>query len=205
MIELGNSQIIENLRLKLFSDQTGRPQYSMNVFAIIDGAALQSLYNKLQNTDVEHQCLYTGFIADELEEVAPYLVKLESKHAFTDWLLKEGYGKNSISFIKSHNTIKRLAKHFQNYTLVDLEQESPNDPDKAFYVFYAFYDPRVVGGHMNGMSQAELLDFFKPIVSYYCESSNNSSLIDLYSLTKDNKFMLVKETLQLATTEQALA
>lgn len=195
-----NLQIADNLRRHLFSEGTESLHGTLRehyVYAIVDGAALQSLYRKLHNTDIEYQCLYTGFIADELEEVAPYLVALDNKPEFTDWLLNNGYGKNCISFIRSNRNITRLTEHFRNYTLIDLEQESPDDPDKAFY---AFYDPRVVEGHMSGMSKTERKYFFKPLVNYSCENINNPSLVDLYTLSSDHKFTLTKETLQLTST-----
>ncbi|MFV1984781.1 MAG: DUF4123 domain-containing protein [Thiohalomonadales bacterium] len=147
---------------------------SLNTYAIVDGAKLRTLFKTLEQTKPAHKILYTGYIADELEAVAPYLIELTLNDKFTDWLLSNGYAARCMCFIKSQSSLNELAEHFRNYTLVNMEQTNPDDPETAFY---AFYDPKVFPAHMAGMTAAETATFFEPVTSYWCEDINQSTTI----------------------------
>ena len=69
-------------------------EISGEMYTIIDAARDTLIYPRLAESDIEMICLYRGEPARELADVAPYLMKLKKQDSFTDWLLKNGWGKS---------------------------------------------------------------------------------------------------------------
>lgn len=78
---------VKALEQQLFS------QTKANVFAVLDGASIQGLLEKLEQYQPEHCCLYRGELEPDLAEAAPYLVRLERGTDLVKWLLT-GYGQH---------------------------------------------------------------------------------------------------------------
>lgn len=106
------------------------------VYAVIDGAACPQLRFKLYDWAPEHCCLYSGKLEPDMEEVAPYLVKLQQDSIFTNWLIKEGWDNHWSIFVESELDFKALRKQIRKLLLV-------KSPEGETLVF-RFYDPRVM-------------------------------------------------------------
>ncbi|WP_066703027.1 DUF4123 domain-containing protein [Celeribacter ethanolicus] len=67
------------LRPAVFGGQDGASQ----CFAILDAGKVENLPEMLATSGLEYRCLFKGETAEELSEVAPWLVRLEDGNKFT--------------------------------------------------------------------------------------------------------------------------
>src|SRR5690242_10807589 len=80
------SDRVDHIREKLYREDGGA------IYALLDGASVPELRQKLADHEPEHICLYRGDLEPDMAEVAPYMVKLDNESPFTDWVLDRGWG-----------------------------------------------------------------------------------------------------------------
>jgi len=112
-----------------------------NIYAVIDGAACPELRFKIYDWQPVHACLWSGKLAPDLEEVAPYMVKLERESVFTEWLIRHGYNQHWNIFVESPLAPRDFRKQIRKLQLV-------RSPDGENWVF-RFYDPRVLNDFLQ--------------------------------------------------------
>jgi len=59
----------------------------LNTYAILDAAKVVNFVEMLEASGLEHRCLFKGDAAEEMRDVAPYVVRLEEDNTFTRNLL----------------------------------------------------------------------------------------------------------------------
>ncbi len=97
---------------------------TLHTYAILDAAKVPCLPEMLDASGLDHACLFNGEAAEELRNVAPYLVMLEEEHVFTRNLFTKGeagwqmWGKEPGIFIRSQARQNEICKHFRNFTQV---------------------------------------------------------------------------------------
>jgi len=145
---IDNTQV-EKIQDKLFKDP------SLNVYAVIDGAAVKDLRFKLWEMQPEYCCLWAGALEPDMEEVAPYLVKLDE--AFIKYLISSASVEKSTIFIKTKRDLKGVRRGLRRVLLV----KGAHDESLLF----RFYDPRVLS-YMCGILNSEQARFFKDVGDY---------------------------------------
>jgi hypothetical protein len=156
--------ILEAVSPFLFKDD------GSGTFAILDGAAIPDLLDKLYGDQrPEFECLYTGEIEPDLAEVAPYLVRLEPKSGFTEWILGEGWGKHWGVFVVAPADFRALRHHLRHFLIVH------DSNAKAYY--FRFYDPRVLATYLPSCNSGELAEFFGPIKTWVFEAEDPATLL----------------------------
>lgn len=153
----------EVLRKHLF----GEPD--THVFALLDGASVEGLLDRLYGDEPEFICLYRGRLAPDIAEVAPYLVELRAEQPFAQWVLENCWGNHWGIFVASHEGIRTLRQHFRRFTMVQ-------DPDGKF-LYFRFYDPRVLRVFLPTCEPAELAEFFGPVLFYAVEDEDGARLL----------------------------
>jgi hypothetical protein len=131
---------------------------TLATYTILDGAACEDLLPMLEEHAPDHCCLYAGDLDDDVEEVAPYLVRLESDNPFTIWLLESIGNKPWGIFCKAPSTLRELRKHFRNFLIV-------KGPD-GNNLYFRFYDPRVLSNFIPTCDQEQISEIFGPVVTY---------------------------------------
>src|SRR5215204_1540947 len=116
----------EDLEKTLFVENT-------RAFAILDGASIPDLRQRLYEMQPAHYCLFRGDRPPDVMEVAPYVVYLEPGSKFADWVLTEGFGKHWGIFAHSRHSIKEMRRHFRALVTVYDETGKP--------MIFRFYDP----------------------------------------------------------------
>lgn len=106
------------------------------MYAVVDGAACPELRFKLYEHQSASCCLWSGDLAADLQEVAPYLVKLQVNDPATDWLIQMGWDQHWSIFVESQQTLDKLRKQLRKL----LKVKSPQGKNLNF----RFYDPRVM-------------------------------------------------------------
>ncbi len=150
------------LREHLFSAGT-------KVYAVIDGASVPDLLMKLDEMHPSHICLYRGELSPDLAEVAPYLIDLWIDTPFTNWVLKECWGKHWGVFAHSLYSIAIVRKHFRSFLTVHDEVGNP--------MLFRYYDPRVLTKYLPICNTAELKVLFGIVSSYFAESDDTANLL----------------------------
>jgi len=137
-----------------------------NVFAVLDGASIPALLEKLKQYQPEYYCLYPGELIPELEKNAPYLLRLEKDSAFTQWVC-EGYGKNWGIFAAAKANLRTLRNHFRELLTV---QDSNGNP-----LYFRFYDPRIFQIFLPTCTDNEKKVVFGPVLYYFAEIEEDTS------------------------------
>jgi hypothetical protein len=140
-----------------------------NVYAILDGASVDELLDRLYRFKPEHVCLYRGELAPDLVHVAPYLVRLEAKSAFTDWILERGWGNHWGIFAVAPPDLRTMRQHFRRFLTVHDSQGSS--------MLFRYYDPRVLLTYLPTCSPQELGEVFGPVLNYVVEGEEPTELL----------------------------
>jgi Domain of unknown function (DUF4123) len=151
----------------------------VRVFAILDGALIEDLLEKLQQFEPEYYCLYRGDLKPDMAEVAPYLVRLRPNTPFAEWVIEKGWGQNWGIFIHSPANLQAMRKHFRGFLTV---YDSSGKP-----MLFRYYDPRVLRLYLPTCNPDELQKVFGPITSYLLEGEDPKTLL---------RFQFVKNALQ---------
>src|SRR5215472_7588362 len=97
--------VVDEVESYLFAERNAQ------VYAILDGASVIDLQDQLHKLEPEHICLYRGELKPDMAEVAPYLVRLERRSAFTDWLLAHGWGNHWGIFAVANEELSTMRQH----------------------------------------------------------------------------------------------
>lgn len=136
---------------------------SARAFAVLDGAAIDDLPQRIYEMQPRAVCLYRGELAPDIAEVAPYLVELFPEDVFTEWLLREGAGgKNWGIFARSRYSITEVRKHFRKFLTVYDDAGNP--------LLFRFYDPRILVKFLPTCDRESLNSMFSIISSYLTET-----------------------------------
>jgi hypothetical protein len=106
-----------------------------NVYAVIDGAAVPGLTNRIRLSGCPALCLTRGELPPVVSAVSPWLVQLERGMPFTSWFLRDGWGQGWGVLALSSVDIAALRRHLRTFMTVTL-------PDGRL-VNLRWYDPRI--------------------------------------------------------------
>jgi hypothetical protein len=160
---------------------------NLKAYAILDGASVEGVLDKLGQENPEHVCLYRGEMEPDLAECAPYLIALKEGTPFTDWVLQEGWGKHWGIFALAATDLKETRKHFRTFLIV-------KDPDGK-KLYFRYYDPRVLRIYLPTCNAQELKAVFGPVQAYLFEDEAPSTLLRFSTPNGD----LRKEAVNLMT------
>ena len=141
-----------------------------DIYTILDLAQDEIIYAKMVVSDIESVCLYEGEQAVELEDVAPYLIKLYKDNPFTEWLFNTGWGKNWGIFVQSPASLEELACHFRCFLKVYDEEGTP--------LMFRYYDPRVLRVYLPTCTEGELEYVFGPVERYLVDGEKGDEMIE---------------------------
>jgi hypothetical protein len=159
--------IIENLVQSvsefLFAEE------GMEVYAVLDGASVPDLLQKLDDYQPECESLFTGNLEPDMAEVAPYLVKLEPDAEFTNWIIESGWGNHWGIFAVSSANFREMRQHFRSYLIVYDSDLKP--------LRFRYYDPRVLRLYLPTCNGEELKTVFGPVDSFMLEGEQPNELL----------------------------
>ena len=152
---------------------------TLATYTILDGAACEELLPMLEMHTPDYCCLYAGDLDDDVEEVAPYLVRLEADHPFTAWLLESIGHKPWGIFCKAPSTLRELRKHSRQFLIV----KGPDGEN----LYFRFYDPRVLANFLPTCDAVQIRDMFGPVAAFVSGMQNPS--VQMY-LQVDGKLQI---------------
>jgi hypothetical protein len=142
----------------------------VGVYTILDTARDDRIYDSILSCGLESSCLYSGNIPEDLARVAPYLVRLEKEHPFTESIIEMGWGKSWGIFLCANAGISDLRKHFRSFLTVETEEGTR--------MVFRYYDPRVFRIYLPTCRLNELKTVFGPVRNFILETADASILVD---------------------------
>ncbi|HJQ68333.1 MAG TPA: DUF4123 domain-containing protein [Blastocatellia bacterium] len=151
-------EIVDTVSEHLFSSEEA------NLYAVLDGASVPELLDKLYGLSPTFCCLFKGELAPDMAEVAPYLVRLEPGAEFTNWVIGHGWGKHWGIFAAAEGDLRQTARHLRALLTVYDEAGRP--------LRFRYYDPRVLRTYLPTCNAAELATMFGPVTSFLLEDAD---------------------------------
>jgi hypothetical protein len=157
---------IDNLKQALFSHA------DVFAYAVLDGASIEDLLEKLYSSDADFECLYRGELEPDIAEVAPYLVHLRENEPFTEWLLPNLSQRPLGILALTPVDLRQLRTHFRRFLIV----RDPNGKP----LYFRYYDPRVLSMYLPTCNTDELKTVFGPVESFLlCPTPGNLAAFSL--------------------------
>jgi hypothetical protein len=119
----------------------------MKTYAILDAAKIQFGNRVIEECEMPFRCLFKGAAAEELKDVAPYLIEVDPEKSFTRSLFTHNpampdnmstvhlWHKEPGIYIRSRDDFDTIWKHFRKFTRVQ-------DENGKWFLF-RFWEPRV--------------------------------------------------------------
>ncbi len=149
-----------------------------SVFAILDGARDKRILPMVNNSRLEHDCLFSGPMSYALRRASPHIVKLQPDTEFTHSLLSLGWGNAWGIFIvgDSHLNLPSIRYHFRRLARV----QGPNG--KA--MLFRYFDPRVLRVFLSTCDSEQYQTVFGGLNALVMEDAEASTLL---SFTPDRQ------------------
>lgn len=147
-----------------------------HVYAVLDAASVFGLPEILENSGLEHDCLYAGKAARDYGASAPWLVRLSPDHALTRWLLDSGSSKPlgwdaaPGLLIRSPLSLRGLRRQFRRFTMI-------HNSETQKRLYFRFYDPRVFRTVIIGARPDLVASFMQGIRMIACPDEQGLALI----------------------------
>lgn len=130
------------LKVRLFGQaETTTNQTPLHTYAILDAAKVVNMVETLEDTTLDHRCLFKGDAFDKLKDVAPWVIRLEEGNVFTRNLFTRSdapwhlWASEPGIYFRSHGSLEDLWNHFRKFTKVQ------DEFGKRYYS--RFFDPKV--------------------------------------------------------------
>lgn len=112
----------------------------MQTYAILDAAKVTHLPEVLEDSELEHRCLFKGKAYDDLKNVAPWIVRLEDGNTFTRNLFTSSdaywhlWDNEPGIYVRSRASLDDMWRHFRKFTKI--KDEAGN------WFYFRFWEPR---------------------------------------------------------------
>lgn len=166
-----DADVPEALQPVLFDQpQSGR---RLHTYAILDAAKVFGLAEDIAASGLKHRCLFTGNAAEELADVAPYLVALAPDARFTRHIFSHDpdsdvrwffWSREPGLFLRSTANIDTIRAHFRKFTRIR------DEAGKWFY--FRFWEPRWTPTLLADMAPEDRADFFGPVTRFIAPRFN---------------------------------
>jgi hypothetical protein len=138
---------------RALSDYVGSP-----LWVLIDAAGLPEGRSGIDETKfVSLECLFTGDLAVELADVAPYLGQLAQIDEHSAALLQQLMSIDCALVLQAGDqnlTFSQAHRHLRKFNVVYGPDNKP--------LFFRYYDPRVLPGVLSVFDASQLQAFFGP-------------------------------------------
>jgi pSer/pThr/pTyr-binding forkhead associated (FHA) protein len=140
-----------------------------DLYAIFDGARTPRIPELLRESAQQSRSLFDGVKGKTLDEVAPYLVKLDGTAPVLDWFVMEGWGLRWGIYFTCKLPLNDVRRHFRRFLLVE-------DDDTGEKFYFKFYDPRVFGAFLPSCAARQRSDFFGDVNAFLFEGKHGELL-----------------------------
>jgi len=127
------------------------------LYAVLDACDALAIQAKVRELGPSHVlCLYRGVVSPELQEVAPYLARVEA--GLLQWLIETVWNEPWGIFLVAKLELEAVRQHLRKFLIV-------KDPEGET-MYFRYYDPRVLPSFLASCNEQELADFFGGISAF---------------------------------------
>jgi hypothetical protein len=142
------------------------------LYALLDAARAPAVPALLTDSGERHECLYSGGVAQELAEYAPYLVQLDKNGALVPRLVEAGWDDAWGYYLISESSFERLRTHLRKFLLVKLEDGRE--------VYFRFYDPRVIRAFLHVATLQQAAKLLEEVSGVICAGNEPDTLLTFH-------------------------
>ncbi len=136
----------------------------LRTYFIVDATLRKNITGifDLDTVDVPVQCLFKGDAADEMKEVAPYLIDMtlpegalddrDKVPAFHKDFFARHWGENTGIFIRTPALMSEVWGHFRKFTRIQMEEDGR-------WVYFRFADPRTISAFVEALDEDDTHKF----------------------------------------------
>lgn len=158
-------ELEENGQAQSFLAKPGRP-----LWALLDAASAPQALVLMDAVGAGAECLFSIEAEAALSEFAPYLVPLKDRPELVRLLLDNCHGKGAVVWLDSDASATTLARHFRRFLMA----AQPG----GGWMFFRFYDPRVLRVWWPACTEAERAAFCGPARALWMEDENPARLLE---------------------------
>jgi len=137
-------------------------------FAVLDGARDRRVRNWVFDTRAPRWCLYRGNLTAELEDAAPWLVRIVPGADWLDELFGQLWGQSWGILVASAAPARAVRRQLRRSLLARTEDRRT--------LLFRYYDPRVLRVYLPTCTPEEVAAFFGPISAMAAEAETPSGL-----------------------------
>ena len=145
------------------------------LYAILDAARDDEVLPWVRECGAPTECLYDGWQAQELLDVAPFLVSLDDPAVRAD-LVARSWGRAWGVFLASGAEMREVRRHLRRFLRVRVEGSGR--------MLFRYYDPRVLRAFLPTCTLEEANGFFGPVDAWWSEGHTGES-ITRFTVTPD--------------------
>jgi Domain of unknown function (DUF4123) len=131
---------------------------TLPVYAVLDGARDPRVRGFALDSGMPACCLYRGALPAELEDAAPWLLRLVPGHASTARFFARGWGDCWGVVLASAAPWRELRRHLRRFLVARTESGRK--------LLFRHYDPRVLRAYLPSCTREELCAFAGPIAAF---------------------------------------
>jgi hypothetical protein len=139
------------------------------LYALVDAARSDRALQLVEESVDPYASLYDGEQGRAYDDVAPYLVHLQSDSWLLERLVTEGWGDAWGIYVDSRAGFDAVRRHFRRFLLVEAEGE----PHR---LFFRFYDPRVLHSFAASITPEQRREFLDAIDRIFLEHPRTAAL-----------------------------
>ncbi len=139
------------------------------LYAVLDAARDEMVLPWIRESGAHALSLYDGWQADELADVAPYLVAVPRGSDALGDLLANAWGRAWGVFLASGAEPRDLRRHLRRFLRVRVEHRGR--------MLFRYYDPRVLRAFLPTCTLEEANTFFGPVDAFVAEGHAGESLL----------------------------
>jgi hypothetical protein len=139
------------------------------LYAVLDAARDDLVLPWIRTSGADAVCLYDGWQANELSDVAPYLVSVPRGSEHLRALLAESWGRCWGVYLSSNAEVRELRRHLRRFLRVRVEGRGR--------MLFRFYDPRVLRAFLPTCTVEEANAFFGPVDAFVAEGHAGESVM----------------------------
>lgn len=133
------------------------------LYAVVDAARSSRALELVEESIDPYASLYDGVQGRAFDDIAPFLVHLQSNSWLLERLITEGWGDAWGIYIESSAGFDTVRRHLRQFILVEAAGESHR-------LFFRFYDPRVMRTFARMITPEQRTEIFKSIDTIIYES-----------------------------------
>ncbi|MDB5902552.1 MAG: hypothetical protein JWM26_1430 [Betaproteobacteria bacterium] len=148
---------------------------NQSVYAVLDAARSGAVRPLLQRSGERYASLFSGRLAEDLADQAPYLVQFSDTSDLLDALAEPVCEQAWGYFLVSAASFDALRTHLRKFLIVKREDGRE--------LFFRFYDPRVIRSFLRLSTPGQAGDLLQNISGLVCPSGD-ASVVLVFRLAK---------------------